>query len=120
MKVHSVFHISLLTPYHVNIILSCIQPLSPPIVVNDAEEYKVEWILNSQIQRQRLKYLVDWTGYSPDERTWETAADVANATETLEDYHHEHPNRLSPRDVEAGLLRRSAAPKRGGTVKNRR
>jgi hypothetical protein len=120
MKVHSVFHVSLLTLYRANTIPGRIQPPPPPIVVDGAEEHEVERILDSRIRRQRLEYLVDWTGYSPDERTWEAAADVTNAAEALEDYHHEHPNRPSPRDVEAGPLRRSAAPKRGGTVKNRR
>ena len=42
MKVHLVFHISLLTSYHANTILSCIQPPPLPIVIDDTEEYKVE------------------------------------------------------------------------------
>src|SRR6202048_4195452 len=45
MKVHSVFHISLLISYHVNTILSCIQPSPLLIVIDGAEEYQVEGIL---------------------------------------------------------------------------
>jgi hypothetical protein len=119
MEIHPVFHVSLLTPYRANTIPSRIKPPLPAVVVDGAEEYEVDRILDSRIRHQRLEYLVDWTGYSPDERTWEAATDVMNAGEALEDYHREHPNRPSPRDVAAGPLHRSAALKRGGTVRTR-
>jgi len=119
MKVHPVFHISLLTPYRVNTIPDRTQPPPLPVVVDGAEEYDVYRILDSRIRHHRLEYLIDWAGYSPDKCTWEAAVDVANATKALEDYHHKHPNRPSPRDIEAGPLHRSTAPKRGSTVRNR-
>jgi hypothetical protein len=119
MRIHPVFHASLLTPYRANTIPGRVQPPPPAVIVDGVEEYEVESILDSRIRNQRLEYLIDWTGYSPDERTWETATDVANAAQALEDYHREYPNRPSPRDIQARPLPRSAAPRRGGTVRNR-
>ena len=119
MRIHPVFHASLLTPYRVNTIPGRVQPPPPAVIVDGVEEYEVESILDSRIRNQRLEYLIDWTGYSPDERTWEMATDVANAAQALEDYHREYPNRPSPRDIQGRPLPRSAAPRRGGTVRNR-
>jgi len=49
MRIHPVFHTSLLEPYHVNTIPGRTQPPPPPIVVEDHEEFKVEKILDSKI-----------------------------------------------------------------------
>ena len=65
--VHPVFHISILEPATLNPIHYCIQPPSPPIVVNDKPEFEISKILNSKIDNHhhacKPLYLVHWTGY---------------------------------------------------------
>jgi hypothetical protein len=58
MKVHPMFHVSLLEPYYVSTILGRTHEPPPPIIVDDEQEYKVEEILNSRISYRQLQYLV--------------------------------------------------------------
>ena len=69
IKIHNVFHVSLLEPYFPNSIEGRTLPPPPPIEVRDELEYEVEKILDSQIRRKKLYYLVDWKGYGVAERT---------------------------------------------------
>ena len=68
MKVHPVFHVSLLTPYHANTLPGRVQPPPPLVIVEGFEEFEVEEILDSQIHYNKLQYFVDWKGYKPHER----------------------------------------------------
>ena len=69
-RIHPVFHMSLLDPYRANKIEGRKQlAMPPPEIVNRELEYEVETILDSKIQRNKLRYLVDWKGYGPEERT---------------------------------------------------
>jgi hypothetical protein len=54
MKIHTVFHVSLLEPYHAYTILRWI--LEPPslIEVNGEQEYEIEEILNFKLSNQQL------------------------------------------------------------------
>ena len=51
MKVHPVFHVSLLEPYHANELPGRVQPPPPAVVIvteeGEAEEYEVEAILKT-------------------------------------------------------------------------
>ena len=51
--------------------------------------YSTAAILDSKIVRNKLYYLVDWLGYSPNERTWELVENVINARALLEDFHRQ-------------------------------
>jgi hypothetical protein len=100
MHIHLVFHSSLLEPYHGNTIPGRTQPPSPPIVVENHEEFEVERILDSKITNGKLKYLVDWTNYGPNDRTWEPPTNlIPNATEAIKEFHTRYPNRASPADL---------------------
>ena len=66
-----------------------------PVEVEGELEYEVARIWDSKIERWRLKYLVDWVGYGPEERTWEPAENVVHAAT---DFHREYPLRPSPKD----------------------
>ena len=76
MKIHSVFHPSLLKPANVNTELHPM-PSDPPgsrgVELDDAERFEVKAILQSRRFRRGLQYLVEWQGYSLDEATWEPA-----------------------------------------------
>ena len=93
MRIHNVFHVSLLEPYHENTLPGRIQPPPPPVEVNGDVEYEVEAILDHKIDRrfsaeERLRYLVKWLGY--DDTTWEGPSNLQNATEILEAYRRKY------------------------------
>jgi len=69
IRIHPVFHVSLLLPTATDPYTGQYQDPPPPVIVNDHEEYEVEAILASKRVRNRNKYLVKWTGY--DQPTWE-------------------------------------------------
>jgi len=54
MKVHSIFHVSLFTLYHVNTLPGRVQSSSSPIIVEGFEEFEVEEILDSWIHYNKL------------------------------------------------------------------
>jgi uncharacterized protein YicC (UPF0701 family) len=56
-------------------------------------EYEVKEILDSKISRGKLKYLMEWEGYEPDERSWESAENIQNTVEIITEFHQYYPNR---------------------------
>src|SRR5438045_1349771 len=58
LKVHPVFHVSLLDRYVESEIPGRIQSLPPPVVVEDQLAYEVEEVLDSRLMHNRLFYLV--------------------------------------------------------------
>ena len=58
-KIHPVFHVSLLEPYHENKWEGRVQEPPPPEEIEGELEYEVEEILDSKIVRGKLKYLVN-------------------------------------------------------------
>ena len=58
MKIHPVFHASLLEIYHESNILGRSQPTPPSVEIDGCKEYKVESILDYRIRRGKLEYLV--------------------------------------------------------------
>jgi len=70
----------LLRPYSTDTISECIQQDPPPPVIKDGvEEYEVEHILDSQVFRNKLEYLVCWKGYGVKEDEWRSVEDVKGA-----------------------------------------
>ncbi len=47
MKIHPMFHVSLLEPYHASTILGRIFEPPPPIEIDGEQEYEVEDVLDS-------------------------------------------------------------------------
>ena len=98
-QIHPVFHVSLLEPYRENQWEGRVQPAPPPEEIEGELEYEVKEIVDSKIVRGKLKYLVDWVGYRPKERTWESVEAVENAQEEVVAFHQAHPNRPSSDDL---------------------
>jgi hypothetical protein len=105
MRIHPVFHGSLLSPYHANILPGRVQPPPPPVEIEGQQEYEVDEVLDSKILRNKLKYLVSWVGYAPNDRTWEPAENLENSVEDVERFHARYPNRPSPADIRAPARR---------------
>ena len=58
MKIHQVFHVSLLEPYKDSTIHGRLQAPPLPVEVDGAEELEGLEILDSRINREKLEYLV--------------------------------------------------------------
>ena len=92
MKIHNVFHVSLLDPtikdpYPGQEILP-----PPPVKVDGEQEWHVEEIFDSKIIRNRLRYLVKWVGYDAN---WQPAENM-NKLQAVENFHHRYPNKPGP------------------------
>jgi len=89
--VYSVFHVSLVKPYHSRSgqKKSCVGP--PPLQWLDGEPlYEVETLLD---RRERKKgrqtvteYLVKWRGYAEENNTWEPRSNLLTCGELIADY----------------------------------
>ena len=88
--------VSLLEPYISSSIPDRVVPPPPMIELVEGPEYEVSAILDSKIIRNKLYYLVDWSGYTPNDRTWEPAENVTNAPELLQEFHRCYPDKPSP------------------------
>ena len=101
MKIHPVFHVSLLTPHVANNIPHRVQrPPHPVFVDNDPSltpHYLVNEILDARYHRSKLQYLIDWKGYTPADRSWEPADVIAHDVPLLvAEFHKTHPNLPGP------------------------
>jgi len=90
--IHNVFHASLLLPYKETTVHGPNFERPPPDLIEDAEEYEVEAIINHRHHgRQRhLQYLIKWKGYPSSDNTWEPRESV-HAEELVKGYHRRHP-----------------------------
>jgi len=116
MKIHPVFHASLLHPHRANTIQGRTQPPPPHIEIDGHDEYIVKEVLDSRIRRNKLEYYIDWEGYLPSERSWEPVENVEHANETVNDFHTKYPNRASPADID----QRRNGPRNQSTRQTRR
>lgn len=93
VKLHPVFHLSLLEPAVKNPLQEQIKPPPPPVIVYDEPEYEIEEILDSKVIRTRPKYYVKWTGHS--QPTWEPA-EYHKYSASVDEYHKKYPERPGP------------------------
>ena len=93
MKIHDVFHVSLLEKYIPNVIPGRHAEPPPPVVVEGELEYEVDQILDSRIFRGTLQYLVSWKGYDIGDCSWEPLENLANCEESLEEFHCSYPHK---------------------------
>lgn len=91
VKLHPVFHTSLLIPYCESTIPERVQPPPPPVVIEDEDKYEIEQILKCQWRFGRLKYFVRWKGYSPKFDSWMDHEGMDNCQQLVDEFHNSYP-----------------------------
>jgi hypothetical protein len=91
IRVHPVFHISLLKLYRTPPGGNTEMRHPPLDWINDEPVYEVEKILlhkDKRVGGNRLNrsYLIKWKGYGVEHNTWEAEARLVNCDEVLEEY----------------------------------
>jgi hypothetical protein len=99
--VHLVFHVFMLEPSTPNSVPNHIQPLPPPVIINEEPEYKISEILNSKLDKQqacKLLYLVQWSGYggTNEETSWIQANELGHAFKIVSKFYLRYPNKPGP------------------------
>jgi hypothetical protein len=89
-RVHPVFNEKLLQPWKPP--THKIQERNerpPPEILEEAEEYEVEEVLDERLNRRRKRreWLVKWKGYPSEENTWEPETNLKNAQDALDAFH---------------------------------
>ena len=95
MRIHPIFHVSLLEPRSKDTFVEQ-TPIPPaPVILDDVEEFEVNSVLDSKwvgrSSSRSIRYLVDWVGYSPADRTWEPLSSLLNAPDALEAFRRNYP-----------------------------
>ena len=83
MKIHDVFHVSLLKPFSTRPGESS----NPPVVYVDGDqEFDVEYIKSHCGSKRNQEYLVHWEGYSAEHNSWEPAAALRSCPAAVKSY----------------------------------
>ena len=81
LRMHNVFHVSALRPYHSD---GNYQPPPLPELIDDELEYAVDWIEATRLDGRMRKYLVHWEGYA--DPTWEPIDCLTNCDDKLREF----------------------------------
>ena len=96
LRIHPVFHVSLLKSYQDNpqeFEGRTVLPPAPIITSEGQEEFEVEKILDQRVRKQggksTVEYLVKWKGYTDYDATWEPVENLKNAQEAIAEFEEE-------------------------------
>lgn len=94
-RIHNVFHVNLLEKHAPEYFPQREAPRPPPIEADPetGDHYEVEQILDSKVDRGKVKYYVQWLGYTDDDNTWEPLANMENAEDLLHEFHERYPDK---------------------------
>jgi hypothetical protein len=84
LQIHPVHHVSLLDPVAEYPLPGQVVTPPPSVELDGDQEYQVERVEDSRMYRNRLQYLVRWTGF--DQMTWDPAKDV-DGLQALDAFH---------------------------------
>ena len=85
-RIHDVFHVSLLKPYHHRQGEAEIDSQTPDILPEGEEVWEVEKVIADRTKDGVKEYLLRWKGYSPAWDQWVMSSDFEDMNELLEIY----------------------------------
>ena len=103
MKIHPVFHVSLLSPVRKSDVDTDVIGLQP-VIVEGTVEYVVKGILDSRRVGDTTEYLVKWKCLDHVETSWEPVANVVNCWKMVQGYHRSKPGSIAPSELELSAL----------------
>jgi len=110
LKIHPVFHVSMLQPWRVDSEFPAHQPAltrPPPVDVAD-HRFLVEQLLDKRTRGRRVEYLVRWEGYGPEDDLWEPAHHIdSDLIADFEASHHAANQPAATRSVRRSARLRS-------------
>jgi hypothetical protein len=83
-KVHPVFHVSKLLPYHRDDTTTSTPP--PPDIIDGPPEQEIEDILDQRVHRGKPQYLIKWCRFPMEENEWKNERDLGNVQQILDDF----------------------------------
>ena len=91
----------MLEPATPNSIPNRIQPPPPPVEVDGELEFEISEVLDSKIDRRmkdRLCYLVQWTGYegTDEETSWIGSQELNHSPDLVAEFHVRNPEKPRP------------------------
>jgi hypothetical protein len=87
MRIHPVFHISLLEPAPANA-----RMIVPELLTKeDNQEYEVERVIDHNDTKGERQYLIKWKGFGESDNTWEPEEGLLNAKAAVRQYLRENP-----------------------------
>ena len=89
-KIHDVFHASLLSSYQQTEAHGPSFAKPPPDIINNEEEYEVDYIVSHKGSPGRRWYLTAWKGYPSSENTWEPESNLRHSPLILSEYKRSH------------------------------
>jgi hypothetical protein len=110
MKIHNVFHVSLLEPYTRN---GRCQPPPPIQFIDGLSEYQIETILDCEDKGPKYEkmFLVKWLGYGPEHNTWEPESYLTEDHTKTNDFIEAYWSRQKS-DTTPAVSRRNVSRKR--------
>ena len=100
MRIHPVFHESLLKPYNKDDNPNREQFAHPdPEVIDGEPEYEVEEIIDFDTEEHPNQYKVRWKGYQENDDSWEPISNLENSPELLWRYHTDNSDKSIPAKV---------------------
>ncbi|SLM39539.1 reverse transcriptase domain protein [Lasallia pustulata] len=107
MKIHPVFHATVLEPAHSSIPIATQVPTLK--LDNNEKEYNVKKVLQSRLENGELQYLVKRKGYGMNNNTWEPISQFTSK-KVLQDFHRHHPEQPRTMTLQG---RQQASPPEG-------
>ena len=108
LRLHPVFHVSLLAPFRGPLKgQKGVRPGPIRIDGDGVPVMEVESILKSRRRKGVLEFLVKWLGYADLENSWQPLVDVMNSWELVREFYQRSPRCMKPYKRELASLGRS-------------
>ncbi|KAK9428537.1 chromo domain-like protein [Lipomyces doorenjongii] len=101
MRIHNVFHISLLKPFVPSDLPRRPEPQPPAIEIDSELYYQVDEIVNSRRSKKGIEYLVSWLGWN--EQTWEPLSHLTSCIDFVNEFHRRFPRKPRPPNLNSYL-----------------